>query len=44
MHTAVDIMYEVRGSLTRPRNGWQGDIKMYIKVIGLEVVDWIHLT
>jgi hypothetical protein len=27
-----------------PRGRWEGYIKMFLKEMGLEVVDWIHLV
>jgi hypothetical protein len=31
-------------SLTRPRRGWEDNIKMDLREIGWEGVDWIHLA
>jgi hypothetical protein len=33
-----------RRPFERPRHRWKDNIKMYPKVIGWEVVDWIKLT
>jgi hypothetical protein len=35
---------ERKRSLGRPRRWWEDNIKINIKEIGLEVVDWIHLA
>jgi len=31
-------------SLRRPRHGWEGTIKIELKKISVEVVDWINLA
>jgi hypothetical protein len=28
----------------RPRNRWQNNIRMNLREVGCEVVDWIHLS
>jgi hypothetical protein len=35
---------EGRRPLGRPRRRCEGNIKMDLRIIGLEVVDWIHLA
>jgi hypothetical protein len=35
---------EGRRPLGRPRRGWEDNIKMDLREIGLEGVDWIHLA
>ena len=35
---------EGRRPLGRPRPGWEDNIKMGIRTVGLEVIDWIDLT
>jgi hypothetical protein len=34
---------EGKGSLARPRGRWEIDIKMYLREVGWECLDWIHL-
>jgi hypothetical protein len=33
-----------RRKIGRPRRRWEDNIKMDLKIIGREVVDWIHLA
>jgi hypothetical protein len=33
-----------KGSLRRCRSGWEDNIKMYLKEVGLEAVGWIDLA
>jgi hypothetical protein len=35
---------EGKGQLTRHRHRWEGNIRMDLREIGWEVVDWIHLA
>jgi hypothetical protein len=35
---------EGKGLLGRPRCSWEDNIKIYLKEIGWEGVDWIHLV
>jgi hypothetical protein len=35
---------EGKTPLRRPRHRWEGDIKIDLKEIGWEGVDWIHLA
>jgi hypothetical protein len=37
-------MPEEKRSLRRPRCRWEDNIKMDLREIGLEGVDWIHLA
>jgi hypothetical protein len=35
---------EEKRSLRKPRSGWENNVKMAIKEIGFEIVDWIQLA
>jgi ribosome biogenesis protein Nip4 len=35
---------ESKRPLRRPRRRWEDNIRMYLREIGCEVVDWIHLA
>jgi ribosome biogenesis protein Nip4 len=36
--------HERKKPLRRPRCRWEDNIRMYLREIGREVVDWIHLA
>jgi hypothetical protein len=36
--------HEGKGPLGRPRHRWEDDIKMDLKALAYEGVDWIHLA
>jgi hypothetical protein len=44
MRNAYRILPERRRLLGRPRHRWECNIKMNLKAIGREDVDWIHLA
>jgi hypothetical protein len=47
MKNAYKILFgkpEGKRSLRKARHGWEGNIRMGLKVTGFEDVDWIHLT
>jgi hypothetical protein len=35
---------EVKRQLAKPRRRWEDNIRMNLREIGWEVVDWIHLA
>jgi hypothetical protein len=38
------LVVKHKGRKGRPRRGWENNIKMDLKEIGCEDVDWIHLA
>jgi hypothetical protein len=47
MRNAYSILVgkpEGKGPLRRPRHRWEGNIKMDLRKIGWEGVDWMHLA
>jgi hypothetical protein len=45
MHTKFRLeKSEGKRPLGRPRRRWEDNIKMDLREIGLEIVDWIHLS
>jgi hypothetical protein len=36
--------FEGKSSLVRHRSRWKGNIKMGVREMGLESVEWIHLS
>jgi hypothetical protein len=39
-----EIRNAERKTLRRPSSRWEDNIRMYLREIGWEGVDWIHLT
>jgi hypothetical protein len=45
MHTKYKLENQQRkGSLGRPKGGWEGKIQNNLGKISLEVVKWVHLA
>jgi hypothetical protein len=44
VHTILVVKPEGKRPLGRLRCGWEDNIKMVLRKIGWEVVDWIHLA
>jgi hypothetical protein len=44
MNTILIVKPDGKTPFVRPRRRWEDNIKMYLREIGWECLDWIHLT
>jgi hypothetical protein len=44
IYTILVAKYEGKRSLGRPRHKWEGNVRIGLREVGWEIVDWIYLN